>query len=81
MRNESEGDPGAGTAMTAGRGAVRPWCLPECDRLDGHDGRDPGACMKGAAELTPGPLDLVHRHPDIPVHVAMRRKPEGWTGR
>ena len=20
-------------------------CLPGCDRLDGHDGRDPGACM------------------------------------
>ena len=24
----------------------RAWCLPGCDRLDGHDGRDTGACMK-----------------------------------
>jgi len=20
-------------------------CLPGCERIDGHDGRDPGACM------------------------------------
>jgi hypothetical protein len=23
----------------------RPYCLPGCNRLDGHDGRDAGACM------------------------------------
>ena len=23
----------------------RPHCLPGCERIDGHDGRDPGACM------------------------------------
>jgi hypothetical protein len=23
----------------------RPHCLPGCKRIDGHDGRDPGACM------------------------------------
>ncbi len=28
-----------------------PYCLPGCDRLDGHDGRDPGACMGGGAVL------------------------------
>lgn len=50
----------------------RPCCLPGCDRLDGHDGRDAGACMKDGEVLTPGPLDLVHRHPDIPVHVPKR---------
>jgi hypothetical protein len=31
--------------------AERPYCLPGCDRLDGHDGRDPGACMQGGAPL------------------------------
>jgi hypothetical protein len=30
---------------------ARPHCLPGCGRLDGHDGRDPGACMKDGAEL------------------------------
>ena len=29
----------------------RPHCLPGCDRLDGHDGRDPGACMSGGIPL------------------------------
>ncbi len=29
----------------------RPHCLPGCGRLDGHDGRDPGACMKDGAVL------------------------------
>lgn len=32
----------------------RPHCLPGCERLDGHDGRHPGACMKDGAELTAG---------------------------
>lgn len=51
----------------------RPYCLPGCDRFDGHDGRDAGACMgPGGEVLKPGPLDLVHRHPDIPVHVPVR---------
>jgi hypothetical protein len=51
-------------------------CLPGCDRLDGHDGRDAGACMgAGGGVLYPGPLDLEHRHPDIPVNVPARRVP------
>ena len=29
---------------------LRPYCLPGCDRLDGHDGRDPGACMRDGEE-------------------------------
>jgi len=29
-------------------------CLPDCDRLDGHDGRDAGGCMAGGAVLPPG---------------------------
>lgn len=32
---------------------ARPHCLPGCERLDGHDGRDAGACMKDCAELAP----------------------------
>ena len=28
-------------------------CLPGCDRLDGHDGRDPGACMRAGAAIEP----------------------------
>lgn len=54
----------------------RPYCLPGCDRLDGHDGRDAGACMTAGEVLTPGPLDLVHRHPDIPVVIPMRNASE-----
>lgn len=54
-------------------GQERPWCLPGCNRLDGHDGRDAGACMGwDVGVLTPGPLDLVHRHPDIPVPIPVR---------
>lgn len=52
--------------------AGRPWCLPGCDRLDSHDGRDAGACMQDGEVLKPGPLDLVHRHPDIAVNVPLR---------
>lgn len=53
----------------------RPHCLPGCNRLDGHDGRDPGACMGADGEvLKPGPLDLEHRHPDIPVAVPLRNE-------
>ena len=33
----------------------RPHCLPGCDRLDGHDGRDDGACM--------GPGGVILRRP------------------
>jgi hypothetical protein len=65
-------------------------CLPGCDRGDGHDA---GACMAGRAVLVPGPLDLVHRHPDIPVPVPVRNvigavlarsvaglpRPPGWS--
>jgi hypothetical protein len=31
----------------------RPFCLPGCNRLDGHDGRDYGACMKDGKPLCP----------------------------
>ena len=44
----------------------RPYCLPGCDRLDGHDGRDAGACMRDGEVLTRGPLDLEHRHVPLP---------------
>ena len=57
----------------------RPHCLPGCDRLDGHDGRDAGACMAGGTVLVPGPLDLVHRHPDIPVYTPQRAAAGTWT--
>jgi hypothetical protein len=30
----------------------RPHCLPGCDRHDGHDGRDLGACMHGGKAMT-----------------------------
>ena len=30
----------------------RPHCLPGCDRLDGHDGRDEGACMHAGVVLS-----------------------------
>ncbi len=30
-------------------------CLPGCKRLDGHDGRDEGACMGDEGVLNPGP--------------------------
>lgn len=55
-------------------------CLPGCNRLDGHDGRDPGACMENGCVLVPGPLDLVHRHPDIPVAVPVRQPARAVTG-
>lgn len=51
----------------------RPYCLPGCNRLDGHDGREPWACIgEGGEVLRPGPLDLVRRHPDIPVAIPLR---------
>jgi hypothetical protein len=82
----------------------RPHCLPGCDRLDGHDGRDFGVCMRDGHALCRycggplstgshyrehgrmyengpvedkscgGPLDLTHRHPDIPVNVPVRKR-------
>lgn len=56
----------------------RPYCLPGCNRLDGHDGREPGTCMgEGGEVLKAGPLDLVHRHPDIPVAVPLRNAHAG----
>ena len=45
----------------------RPYCLPGCNRLDGHDGTNVGACMSGGRVLYPGPLDLEHRPPDAPA--------------
>jgi hypothetical protein len=41
-------------AMINARLTGRLRCLPGCDRADGHDGRDPGACMKGGQVLTRG---------------------------
>jgi hypothetical protein len=35
------------------REAGRSYCLPGSDRLDGHDGRDPGACMRAGTVLSP----------------------------
>ena len=32
----------------------RQHCLPGCNRVDGHDGRDEGACMRDGAVLKPG---------------------------
>ena len=32
----------------------RPHCLPGCNRLDGHDGRDDGACMGPGSEVLRG---------------------------
>jgi hypothetical protein len=58
-----------------GQPAPRSYCLPGCNRLDGHDGRMPGACMENGTVLIPGPLDLVHRHPDIPVPTPLRDIP------
>jgi hypothetical protein len=31
----------------------RPYCLPGCDRLDDHDGRNTGACMKDGRVIYP----------------------------
>jgi hypothetical protein len=53
----------------------RPRCLPGCDRLDGHDGRDAGACMKDGAELRPAPL----RRLSVPADVLVDPLgPEGY---
>lgn len=38
----------------------RQHCLPDCNRLDGHDGRDAGACMKDGIVLV-----SEYRHPGI----------------
>lgn len=48
----------------------RPHCLPGCDRLDGHDGRDPGACMSGG-------IPLEAAEPDAAIEADLRemRKP------
>jgi hypothetical protein len=43
---------------------ARPHCLPGCERLDGHDGRDPGACMKDGAELAPEQVTIPRWHLD-----------------
>lgn len=62
---------------------ARPWCLPGCERIDGHDGRDSGACTgEGGVVLTPGPLDLVHRHPGYPGQRAGTEPAAlaGWGG-
>lgn len=32
---------------------AREHCLPGCDRLDGHDGRDREACMRGGVVMLP----------------------------
>lgn len=38
--------------------AQRPYCLSGCDRLDYHDGRDPGACMTNGRSLMPLPTPI-----------------------
>ena len=53
------GEPGTHTevcdSLAAGRpvsvSLAREWCIPGCDRLDGHDGRDTGACMRNGEVL------------------------------
>ena len=40
-----------------------------CNRIDIHPG---GTCERDGQPLTPGPLDLVHPHPDIPVFTPVR---------
>ena len=49
---------------------TRPHCLPGCDRLDGHDGRDPGACMKDGAELAPEQVTITRYELDRLLAVA-----------
>ena len=55
--------------MSSGEPARGALCLDGCDRIDIHPG---GTCEREGKPLTPGPLDLVHRHPDIPVAVPVR---------
>lgn len=33
---------------------MRPHCLPGCDRLDGHDGRESGTCMRNGTVISTG---------------------------
>jgi hypothetical protein len=47
-------------------------CLPGCDRLGHVPGQHTGSCTRRGSVLLPGPLDLVHQHPDIPVHTPVR---------
>lgn len=44
-------EPAVPGALVPARPALRPRCFPGCSRLDGHDGRDAGACMKDGAVL------------------------------
>ena len=37
----------------------RPTCLPGCNRIDGHDGRDEDACMRDGAPLKPSVFPVV----------------------
>ena len=39
--------------FTASLPKPRPHCLPGCNRIDGHDGRDVDACMRDGAPLNP----------------------------
>jgi len=50
----------------------RPHCLPGCNRLDGHDGHDTGACMMDGRVLYPGPPSGMEI-PDFPGLVAHLR--------
>jgi hypothetical protein len=43
----------------------RPYCIPGCDRLDGHDGHDFGACMRNGKALCrycSAPLSIGHHY-------------------
>ena len=64
--------------MTSGELARGPLCVDGCDRIDVHAG---GTCERDGQPLVPGPLDLIHRHPDIAVNIPQRREPDGWTVR
>jgi len=55
--------------MSSGELARGALCLDGCDRIDIHAG---GTCKRDGQPLTPGPLDLIHQHPDIPVFTPVR---------
>ena len=55
--------------MTSGELARGALCLDGCNRIDIHAG---GTCERDGQPLTPGPLDLIHQHPDIPVFTPVR---------
>jgi hypothetical protein len=57
--------------VTSGELARGALCLDGCDRIDIHAG---GTCERDGQPLVPGPLDIMHRHPDIPVFTPIRNE-------